>query len=60
MVTPRGRKWTPEEDQRLSDMKAAGRHPHKIAKELDRTEAAVLSRIRGLHGKSSKQAQLNP
>jgi hypothetical protein len=42
VVTPRGRKWTAEEDLRLSEMKAAGTPPYKIAKKLDRTEAAVF------------------
>jgi Myb-like DNA-binding domain len=37
--------WTPEEDQRLLEMTAAGRKPVVIAKELKRTEAAVLTRL---------------
>jgi hypothetical protein len=37
-------KWTPEEDQRLLELKAAGTPLPVIAKKLDRTQASVDSR----------------
>jgi len=37
-------KWTPEEDQRLLELKAAGTPLAVIAKKLDRTQASVDSR----------------
>jgi hypothetical protein len=43
MNTPR--KSTEEEDQRLLELRAAGKPPILIAKELNRTEAAVLGRM---------------
>jgi Myb-like DNA-binding domain len=39
------RKWTEEDDTRLIELRAAGKPPAVIAKELKRTEAAVVSRI---------------
>jgi len=38
------RKWTEEEEQLLLAMKAAGKGAALIAKQLKRTEAAVVSR----------------
>jgi DNA-binding NarL/FixJ family response regulator len=38
------RKWTPEEDEKLLELKAAGKSLRIIAKELNRTQAAVDSR----------------
>jgi len=40
----RRNKWTPEEDQRLLELKAAGTPLPVIAKTLDRTQASVDSR----------------
>jgi hypothetical protein len=37
-------KWTPEEDQRLLELKAAGTPLAVIAKKLDRTQASVDNR----------------
>jgi hypothetical protein len=37
-------KWTPEEDQRLLELKAAGTPLAVIAKKLDRTQASVDTR----------------
>lgn len=39
------RTWTPEEDKRLAGMKERGRSTGEIAKALDRTVAAVATRI---------------
>jgi hypothetical protein len=36
--------WTKEEDQRLLAMRAAAKGPVLVAKELRRTEAAVVAR----------------
>jgi len=36
--------WTKEEDQRLLAMRAAGKRPVLVAKELSRTETAVVAR----------------
>jgi hypothetical protein len=38
------RPWTEEDDKRLAEMKAAGKQPVLIAKELKRTEAAIVAR----------------
>jgi hypothetical protein len=43
MNTPR--KWTEEEDQRLRELRAAGKSPILIAKELNRTESAIIGRM---------------
>lgn len=43
-MTETPRKWTEEEDQLLLAMKAAGKGAALIAKQLKRTEAAVVSR----------------
>jgi hypothetical protein len=40
-----GRKWTNEDDARLRELCATGKHSSVIAKALKRTEAAILSRI---------------
>ena len=37
--------WTPEQDQRLLEMKAAGAQVALIAKVLNRTEAATTGRL---------------
>jgi hypothetical protein len=42
------RPWTHEDDRRLLDMRAAGKSPAAIAKELKRTEVAVLRKMRTL------------
>ena len=39
-----GRKWTPEEDEKLLELKAAGKSLSVIAEKLNRTQAAVDSR----------------
>jgi DNA-binding NarL/FixJ family response regulator len=39
-----GTKWTAEEDDRLLQLKAAGKSLSVIAKELNRTQAAIDSR----------------
>jgi hypothetical protein len=38
------KKWTPEEDQHLLELKAAGTPLAIIAKKLDRTQASVDTR----------------
>jgi hypothetical protein len=38
------RKWTPEEDPRLLELKAAGTPLPVIAKKLDRTQASIDTR----------------
>jgi hypothetical protein len=38
------KKWTPEEDRRLLELKEAGTPLTVIAKKLDRTQASVDSR----------------
>jgi DNA-binding NarL/FixJ family response regulator len=38
------KKWTAEEHERLKEMAAEGRRPDEIAKELNRSEAAVRVR----------------
>jgi hypothetical protein len=48
------RKWTKEEDQRLLDLRAAGKHIDAIAKDLNRTEMSVASRIAVARKKSSE------
>jgi DNA-binding NarL/FixJ family response regulator len=45
--------WTPEEDQRLLEMKACGMQVAMIAKTLRRTEAATSSRLSILKKKSN-------
>jgi hypothetical protein len=45
MVVSAGKPWTPEEDEHLLSLKAAGKRPAVIAKELRRTEASVLGRL---------------
>jgi hypothetical protein len=40
-----GRSWTTEEDDALSALVAANRNIGSIARELNRTEAAVLGRV---------------
>jgi hypothetical protein len=42
---PGYRPWIEEDDQRLLELKAAGKSPHVIAKELNRTAAAIVARI---------------
>jgi hypothetical protein len=37
-------KWTPEEDRRLLELKAAGAPPADIAKKLNRTQASIDTR----------------
>jgi hypothetical protein len=41
-------RWTHEDDRRLVEMRAAGKPPAVIAKELGRTEPAVINRTRAL------------
>ncbi len=47
-MSKQGRKWTAEEDDRLLELKAAGKSLSVIAKELNRSQAAVDSRIHRL------------
>jgi DNA-binding NarL/FixJ family response regulator len=47
-VTKRNTKWTPEEDQLLLELKAAGTSLAEIAKRLNRTQAGVDSRTNAL------------
>jgi DNA-binding NarL/FixJ family response regulator len=44
----RNTKWTPEEDQRLLELKAAGLPLAEIAERLNRTQAGVDSRTNAL------------
>jgi hypothetical protein len=46
--------WTPEEDQRLLEMKASGA---MIAKALHRTEAATSSRLAILKRRSTRKPE---
>jgi hypothetical protein len=46
-MSKQGRKWTPEEDGKLLELKAAGKSLSFIAKELNRTQAAIDSRASG-------------
>jgi hypothetical protein len=39
------RRWTEEDDERLLELKAAGKHTNMIGKELRRSEPAVIQRI---------------
>ena len=50
----KGKKWTPEEDERLLDLKAKGLILRMIAKSLNRTGASVDSRLRALRRAKSK------
>jgi hypothetical protein len=43
--------WTPDEDKRLLELKGAGKATAVIAKELKRTEAAVIARTGVLNQK---------
>jgi hypothetical protein len=47
-MSEQGKKWTAEEDDRLLELKAAGKSLSSIAKELNRTQAAVDSRTHHL------------
>lgn len=38
-------KWTAEEDLKLAELKAAGKSAQVIAKALNRTETAIVSRL---------------
>jgi hypothetical protein len=38
------RRWTHEDDRRLLELKAAGKHTNMIGKELRRSEPAVIQR----------------
>jgi hypothetical protein len=42
------RKWSPEDDKRLLELRAAGAPVDKIANELQRTQSAVGSRLNAL------------
>jgi hypothetical protein len=42
------RPWTHEDDRRLTELIAEGKSPSIIAKELERTEVAVLRKMRTL------------
>lgn len=44
-MSRQNQKWTPEEDRRLLELRASGRSLAVIAKELNRTEAAVDNRV---------------
>jgi hypothetical protein len=44
------RQWTHEDDRRLLEMSAAGKSPALVAKELKRTEPAVIGRTSALKG----------
>ena len=43
-----GRKWTAEEDDRLLELKAAGKSLSVIAEKLNRTQAAIDTRTNRL------------
>jgi hypothetical protein len=47
-IVAKHRNWTKEEDQRLLAMRAAGKSPMLVAKELSRTEVAVIGRTAAL------------
>jgi hypothetical protein len=49
--------WTPEEDQRLLDMRAAGAMVSLISKVLKRSEAATTARLIILKGRDGGQAK---
>jgi DNA-binding NarL/FixJ family response regulator len=53
-MTKRNTKWTPEEDQRLLELKAAGLPLSAIANDLNRTQAAVDSRTNALKDLKAK------
>ena len=46
-------RWTQEDDRRLLEMRTAGKSPAVIAKELKRTEAAVVGRVSVLKWRKS-------
>jgi hypothetical protein len=48
--------WTPEQDQRLLEMKAAGTLVALIAKVLNRTEAATTGRLATLRKRACGSA----
>jgi hypothetical protein len=45
MALKRNRSWTPDDDRRLLEMRAAGRPTCSIGAELDRSAAAVGARL---------------
>jgi hypothetical protein len=51
-----GETWTPEQDLRLLEMKAAGAQVALIAKVLKRTEAATTGRLITLRKRASGSA----
>ena len=53
-------KWTPEEDRKLLELKAAGKSAVVIAAALHRTEASVVSRLGVLKSRFAKSGQVGP
>jgi hypothetical protein len=51
------RPWTHEDDRRLTEMRAAGKSPAIIAKEIKRTEVAVLRRMKTLSQQTSRERE---
>ena len=47
-MSNRKRKWSPEDDKRLLELRAAGVPANKIANELHRTQSAIDARINAL------------
>lgn len=53
-------KWTPEDDRKLLELKAAGRSAAAIAAALQRTEMSVVSRVGVLKSRLAKSGQVRP
>jgi DNA-binding NarL/FixJ family response regulator len=48
---PAGRRWTPDDDNLLQDMLAAGKTAVEIARRLKRTPQAIYARLQRLYRK---------
>jgi DNA-binding CsgD family transcriptional regulator len=48
---PAGRRWTPDDENLLQDMVAAGKTAVEIARRLKRTPQAIYARLRRLYRK---------
>lgn len=59
-----GRPWTADEESRLRDMIEAGINLDKIAKQLGRTEQAIINRCYtlriGVRGELKRKAKIDP
>ena len=53
-------KWTPEDDRKLLELKAAGKSAVVIAAALQRTEMSVVSRVGVLKSRLGKSGQVRP